>query len=42
MNQYLLCSQSLCDSVLGNAEAIHAIYLEVDAQLGCSFVIGYV
>ena len=42
MNQYLLYAQSLCDSVLRNAEAVHAEYFEVDAQLGCSAKVGYV
>jgi len=34
MNQYLLYAQSLCDSVLGDAEAVHGEYLEVKVQLG--------
>ena len=35
-------SQSLCDPVLGDAEAVHAEYLDVHAHLGCSAKIGYV
>ena len=42
MNQYLLYAQSLCDPVLRNAEAVHAEYLEVDAQLCCGAKVGYV
>ena len=39
-DRFSALSQSLCDPVLWNAEAVHAEYLEVDAQLGCSAKVG--
>ena len=38
----LYYAQSLCDSVLGDAEAVHTVYLEVDVQLCRGLEIGYV
>ena len=37
MNQHLFCSQSLCDPVLGDAEAVHTKYLPARA-LPCPLV----
>ena len=42
MYRCLSCTQSFCDSVLGDAEAIHAVYLEVNVQLCRGFEVGYV